>query len=56
VLDDRPEKIDLLAAEASTLFDVQLEKGLTLLTIRHYTDDLVKEMCVGKDVVLNAEN
>jgi aspartate kinase len=50
--DDRPDKIDLLASRASDLFDVQIEKGLNLLTIRHCKDDLLKNMTDGKDVVL----
>lgn len=51
-IDEHPEKIDQLAASASELFDVQLEKGLTLLTIRHFTDDLLENMIAGKEVVL----
>ena len=35
--DDKPEKIEKLALAASAIFDVQIEKDLTLLTIRHYT-------------------
>jgi aspartate kinase len=51
-IDEHPEKIDQLAASASELFDVQLEKGLTLLTIRHFRDDLLENMIAGKEVVL----
>lgn len=54
-LDDRSEKIDQLAAEASSIFDVQLEKGLTLLTIRHFNNDLLQKMIVGKEIVLMQE-
>ena len=35
VLDDRPEKIEKLALEASELFDITVSKELSLLTIRH---------------------
>ena len=38
-VDDKPEKLDKLASAASEIFDVQIEKGLTLLTIRHYNED-----------------
>ena len=51
-LDDVPEKIEKLALSASELFNVQLEKNLTLLTIRHYTDDLVKSLIKDKIIVL----
>ncbi len=51
-LDYRADKIDNLAAEASTLFDVQLEKELNLLTIRHYNVTVFEELTKGKNIVL----
>ncbi len=51
-MDDVPEKIEKLALAASALFDVQLEKKLTLLTIRHYTPGLVTELTKDKTIVL----
>ena len=54
-IDDHPEKIDQLAAEASSLFDVELERGLTLLTIRHSNNELLHKMLEGKDVLLQQE-
>jgi aspartate kinase len=51
-LDDRHEKVEQLAMIASEIFDVQIEKNLTLLTIRHYTEDLLKELTNGKNTVL----
>ena len=54
-LDDKEEKIDKLATSAAKIFDVQLEKGLTLLTIRHYTEKLLAEMTKGKTVVLRQQ-
>ena len=51
-IDDREEKIQQLALMASEIFDVQLQKGLTLLTIRHYNEQLLSAMLQGKDVVL----
>jgi len=54
-LDDKSDKIDHLAAEASSIFDVQIEKGLTLLTIRHFTKELLNTMVSGKDIVLIQE-
>ena len=55
-LDDKSEKIDQLAAEASNIFDVQVEKGLSLLTIRHYTEELLTKMTEGKTVVLKQQD
>jgi aspartate kinase len=51
-LDDKPEKIEKLALAASEIFDVQLEKNLTLLTIRHYTEEKIDELTKGKKIVL----
>ncbi len=51
-LDDRTDKIELLAAEASSIFDVQVEKNLNLLTIRHYTTEAFEKLVEGKDIVL----
>jgi len=47
-----PEKIEKLAWEASRIFDVEVEKGLTLLTIRHYKTELVDKLIAGRKVVL----
>jgi aspartate kinase len=51
-LDDKPEKIEKLALAASEIFDVRIEKNLTLLTIRHYTREKYEELIKGKTVVL----
>jgi aspartate kinase len=51
-LDNRKDKIEQVAIAASEIFDVQIENALSLLTIRHYTDQLLNEMIEGKDVVL----
>jgi aspartate kinase len=50
--DDHPEKINQLAHAASDIFDVSLEKNLTLLTIRHYTEEKITELTKGKDLLL----
>ncbi len=54
-LDDRTEKIEQLAAAASAIFDVQVEKGLSLLTVRHYQDGLVQDLLKGKEKVLQQQ-
>lgn len=55
-LDDKPDKIDQLAAEASSEFDVQVEKGLSLLTIRHFNEPLLDKMTEGKTIVLKQQD
>lgn len=51
-MDDKQDKTDQFASHASNLFDVQLEKDLHLLTIRHYNEALVSKMLEGKEIVL----
>ncbi len=51
-LDDRPEKIEQFAAAASSIFDVQVEKGLQLLTIRHYTSEVLNKLMLDKEIIL----
>lgn len=51
-LDDHDEKINQLASECSILFDVQLEKQLNLLTIRHYNVEIMNELLYNKDILL----
>jgi len=55
-LDDRPDKIEKLALRASEIFDVQVEKGLTLLTIRHYNPELLNKMTHGRQVELKQQS
>jgi aspartate kinase len=52
VLDDWPEKVEKLALEAAEIFDVKLMRGLSLLTIRHYTKELFEKLTQGKNVLL----
>lgn len=51
-LDNQTEKIEKLALAAAGIFDVQVEKGLTLLTIRHYTEEVLQKMIADKTVEL----
>lgn len=55
-LDDKPEKIEQLALAASAEFEVAVEKGLTLLTIRHYTNEVLQKMTAGKTVLLRQQS
>ena len=50
--DDHPEKIGQLAEAASGIFDVELERNLTLLTIRHYNAETIYKLTRNKKVLL----
>ena len=51
-LDNQSDKIEKLALAATEIFDVQVEKGLTLLTIRHYNEAILQKMIAGRGVEL----
>ncbi len=51
-LDDKPDKIEKLALAAADIFNVQVQKNLTLLTIRHYTKEKFDELTQGKKILL----
>lgn len=55
VLDDWTEKIEKLAFEASEFLDVQLTKGLQVLTIRHYNEAIVEQHLKGKTILLKQQ-
>lgn len=54
-IDDKADKIEKLALSASELFDVQVEKNLTMLTIRHYREEIIQEFTNGKQVRLRQQ-
>jgi aspartate kinase len=51
-VDNIPEKIETLAIEASKIFDVEMENGLTLLTVRHYKKELLESLICERKIVL----
>ena len=55
VLDDKTEKIEKLALEASEFLDVQAIKGLSLLTVRHYTKEVFEKLTEGKTILLRQQ-
>ncbi|MFC0774972.1 aspartate kinase [Terrimonas alba] len=55
VLDDQGEKIEKLALGASEIFDVQVTRGLSLLTIRHYTGEYFEKLTKGKTILLRQQ-
>ncbi len=55
VLDDHPEKIGQLASEAASELDVQVMKGLSLLTVRHYTNEVFEKLTQGRTILLRQQ-
>lgn len=51
-IDDIPEKTEQFAAKASEIFEVQVQRNLTLLTIRHYTAQYISNLTDNKEIVL----
>ena len=54
-MDDKSDKVSQLAAEASSIFDVQVERDLNLLTIRHFTEEIVSTMLLNKTILLRQQ-
>jgi aspartate kinase len=52
VVDDHPEKLEKFASAASESYDVEVTKGLTLLTVRHYEQKIKSELMQGKSILL----
>ncbi len=52
ILDNHTSKIEKLATEAASIFDVTITKNLTLLTIRHYTNEIFEKLTKGKKILL----
>jgi aspartate kinase len=55
-VDDKADKIEKLALSALELFDVQVEKNLSMLSIRHYREDLLQELSKGKRIRLRQQS
>ncbi|HYK56697.1 MAG TPA: aspartate kinase, partial [Flavisolibacter sp.] len=55
VVDEHTEKVDQLAHAAASFFDVQVNKNLTLLTIRHHHQKIVGELCKDCEIILQQQ-
>ena len=53
--DNREEKIEQLAVFASEIFDVEVEKNLSLVTVRHYDNETIERLTKNKKVVLKQQ-
>jgi aspartate kinase len=50
--DGHAEKTAQIASEASIFFDVDVERDLSLLTVRHYTKEAIEKLTEGKNIIL----
>ncbi|HYH14031.1 MAG TPA: aspartate kinase [Flavisolibacter sp.] len=55
VVDNQTDKVENFALRTSDFFDVQVQKDLTLLTIRHYNDTILQELCGTRNVLLKQQ-
>ena len=55
VVDDVQEKVESFAIKAAELFDVSVTKNLTLLTVRHYNEEILSELIMNKEIVLRQQ-
>lgn len=55
VLDNRVDKIEKLSLAASSIFDVQVMKGLQLVTIRHYHREIFEKIIGERKVLLRQQ-
>jgi aspartate kinase len=51
-MDDGDKKIQEISQEVSEMFDVSVQKNLTLLTIRHYNDAMIDQLSGNKEIIL----
>jgi len=55
VLDDWPEKIEKLALALATFLDTEITRGLSLLTIRHYNNEVFENLTAGKKILMRQQ-
>ncbi len=55
VVDEHPEKVEELALQATTHFEVTLKRNLHLLTIRHYNEQVLEELIKDATIVLKQQ-
>ena len=55
ILDNKADKIEKLAIQASDTFDVEVVRNLSLLTIRHYDENILNKMLEGKNILLRQQ-
>lgn len=51
-IDDVPEKIEAVTKDLENYFKIQIQRDLTLLTIRHYTPEVITKLTHGKNILI----
>ncbi|MEO8822572.1 MAG: aspartate kinase [Ginsengibacter sp.] len=51
-IDDIPGQTEKISLAASEIFDVQVHKELVLLTIRHYTNEMIHQLSKDDEIIL----
>jgi aspartate kinase len=54
-MDDKADKIEKLALNASIFTNVVVQKNLSLLTIRHYNQDIFDKLTKEKTILLRQQ-
>ncbi len=55
VFDDKTEKLEKLALDASAFLDVQVMRNLSLLTIRHFHKEIFEKLTIDKKILLRQQ-
>ncbi|HYC40057.1 MAG TPA: aspartate kinase [Chitinophagaceae bacterium] len=55
VCDDHPGKIEELALAAAEFLDVEVQRGYSLLTIRHYDEALFQKLTQARSIILRQQ-
>lgn len=51
-VDDVPEKIEAVTKDLENYFNIQIENNLTLLTIRHYSPEVINKLTHNKSILI----
>lgn len=55
VMDDNDVKLQQLATLADTIFDIQIQKQLAVLTVRHFTPQSLTSLLQDKEIILQQQ-
>lgn len=51
-IDDRPEKIRRIIESLNSRFEIRVQDGLQLLTVRHPNEGIIESLCAGKNQLI----
>lgn len=55
VMDENEVKLQQLASFADSIFDIQIQKNLSVLTVRHYTPESLTNLLENKQIILQQQ-